>query len=155
MARQVVRRPLVWGGAAAIALLALAIPALSMRFGSPATDLRPSSPVQQAADRIEVAFPRGSSTAQVVVIGKDLTGAAMRDAIAALNAQLSAAAAKGMFDDSVLATPVADSRALIVDVQLPGNGTNVISNDALLILRDKILPATLGKGRWYQLCRQW
>ncbi|MGD0603928.1 MAG: MMPL family transporter [Streptosporangiaceae bacterium] len=145
LARRVARRPLVWGGAAAIALLVLAVPALGMRFGSPATDLRPSSPVQQATDRIEAAFPQASSPAQVVVTGKNFTGAAMRDVTAALNAQVSAPAARGMFGDSVLATPVADGRALIVDVQLPGNGANARSNDALLILRDKVLPAALGK----------
>ena len=38
LARRVVARPLIWGGVAAIALLALAAPALGMRLGEPAVD---------------------------------------------------------------------------------------------------------------------
>ena len=90
LARRVVRRPLLWGGAAAIALLALATPALGMRLGSPAIDLPASSPVLQTMNEIQQAFPQTPSPAQVVVTGTDLTGPAMRDAIAALNARASA-----------------------------------------------------------------
>ena len=78
LARRVVGRPLLWGGAAAIALLALAAPALGMRIGEPAIDLPASSPVLQTMDRIQHAFPQSPSPAQVVVTGTDLAGPAMR-----------------------------------------------------------------------------
>jgi RND superfamily putative drug exporter len=40
---------------------------------------------------------------------------------------------------------VAGGRALIVSVPLAGNGTNAASNHALLDLRNRVLPATLGR----------
>jgi RND superfamily putative drug exporter len=143
--RWVVRRPLVWGGAATIALLALAAPALGMRIGSPTIDLPASSPVLQNMDRISLAFPQTPSPAQVVVTGEDLTGPAIRDAIAALQARAAAAGPRGQIHEPITATPVAGGRGLIVGVPLAGNGGDSVSNDALLSLRNQILPATLGK----------
>jgi putative drug exporter of the RND superfamily len=145
LARRVVRRPVVWGGAAAIALLALAAPALGMRLGQPAIDLPASSPVLQTLDKIQQAFPRTPSPAQVVVTGTDLTGLAMRDAITALNARASAAGPAGLIRQPITATPVAGGHALLIDVPLAGNGTGSVSGDALLSLRTQILPATVGK----------
>jgi putative drug exporter of the RND superfamily len=142
LAHRVVGRPVVWGAAAAIALLALTAPALGMRLGQPAIDLPASSPVLQTLDKIQQAFPQTPSPAQVVVTGTDLTSPAMRDAIAALNARASAA---GPVREPITATPVAGGRALLLDVPLAGNGTGSVSGDALLSLRNQILPATLGK----------
>jgi RND superfamily putative drug exporter len=142
LARRVVHRPLLWGGAAAIALLVLAAPALGMRLGSPAIDLPASSPVLQTMSGIQQAFPQTPSPAQVVVTGTDLTGPAMRDAIAALNARASTA---GPIREPITNTAVAGGRVLLVDVPLAGTGSGSVSNDALLSLRNQILPATLGK----------
>ncbi len=49
---RVVRRPVIWGGLAVLALAALAFPALSMRLGSPSIDLPSNLPV---------GFPRWTS----------------------------------------------------------------------------------------------
>jgi putative drug exporter of the RND superfamily len=144
LARRVVRHPAIWGSAAAIALLALAAPALGMRLGEPAIDLPASSPVLQAADHVQHAFPQTPSPAQVVVTGQDLTGPAMQDAIAALQAQGAAAGPGSPVHGPVTACPVAGGRALILGVPLAGNGGNMVSDHALLALRDHILPATLG-----------
>jgi RND superfamily putative drug exporter len=144
LARRVVRRPLIWGSAAAIALLALAAPALGMRLGSPAIDLPASSPVLQTMDRIQHAFPQTPSPAEVVVTGHDLTGPGMRDAIGALRAKASSAGPASPIHGPVTARPVAGGRALILGVPLAGNGGNSASNHALLALRNHILPATLG-----------
>ncbi len=57
LVRRVVRHPLVWGGAATLALLALAAPASAMRIGSPPIDLPNSLPVVQTLNRISAAFP--------------------------------------------------------------------------------------------------
>src|SRR5258706_2635937 len=81
LVRRVVRRPAMWGGAAAIALLALAAPALGLRLGSPAIDLPAGSPVLQTINRVNQAFPQTPSPAQVVVTGQDVTGPGMRAAI--------------------------------------------------------------------------
>jgi RND superfamily putative drug exporter len=145
LVHRVVRRPVIWGVAAAIALLALAAPAIGMRLGEPAIDLPASSPVLQTMDRIQQAFPQTPSPAQVVVTGKDLTGPAMQHAIAALQAKAASAGRAGPIHAPVSARPVASGRALILGVPLAGNGSNPVSDHALQALRDRILPATLGK----------
>src|SRR5215472_1092692 len=143
--RQVVRRPIVFGGAAAIALLALAAPALGMRLGSPAIDLPAGSPVLQTVDRVDQAFPQTPSPAQVVVTGRDLTGPAMRAAIGALEARAASDGPGGAIHEPVTAAPVAGGRGLIIDVPLAGNGGDAASSHALLTLRNQVLPATLGR----------
>jgi RND superfamily putative drug exporter len=142
LVRSVVRRPLVWGGLALIALLALAAPALGMRIGEPAVDLPAGNPVLQTIGRINHAFPQSPSPAQVVVTGTGLAGPAMHDALAALQAR---AAHGGPIHAPVTATPVARGRGLVIGVPLAGNGGDAASTAALLTLRDRILPATLGK----------
>jgi RND superfamily putative drug exporter len=144
LVRRVVRRPVIWGSVAGIALLALAAPAFGMRLGEPTIDLPASSPVLHTADRIQHAFPQTPSPAQVVVTGHDLTGPPMRNAIAALQARAASAGPASPIHGPVTARPVAGGRALILGVPLAGNGGNSVSNHALLDLRNQILPATLG-----------
>ena len=144
LVRRVARHPVVWGGMAAIALLALAAPAVGMRLGSPAVDLPASSPVLQTMNKISAAFPQTPSPAQVVVTGGDLSGPAMRHAIARLNARASADGPDGPIRGPITGTQVANGRALIVYVPLAGNGTNSVSGQALLTLRNQVLPSTLG-----------
>src|SRR6185437_10353300 len=78
---QVVRRPLIWGGAATVALLALAAPALGMRTGSPAIDLPSRLPVVQTLGQIQRDFPGRPAPAQVVVTGVDVSGPGIRAAV--------------------------------------------------------------------------
>jgi RND superfamily putative drug exporter len=142
LVRRVVRRPVLWGGAAGLALLALAAPALGMRLGTPANDIPNNVPIVATYNRIQHAFPQAPSPAQVVVTGTGLSGPAVRNAVAAVAAR---ASADGPIREPVTATPVAGGRALIVSVPLAGNGTNAASNHALLDLRNRVLPATLGR----------
>jgi putative drug exporter of the RND superfamily len=142
LARRVVRRPLVWGGVAAAAMIALAVPALGMRLGTPVNDIPNNVPIIATFNRIQQAFPQTPSPAQVVVTGSDLSGPAVRHAVAALEAR---ASADGPIHAPITAQSVAGGRALIVNVTLAGNGTDAASNAALLDLRDQALPATLGR----------
>jgi putative drug exporter of the RND superfamily len=142
LARRVVRRPLLWGGAAALLMLALAAPALGMRLGTPVNDIPDNVPIVATFDRIQQAFPQAPSPAQVVVTGTDLSGPAVRNAIAALQAR---ASADGPIREPITAAPVGGGRALLVNVTLAGNGTDAASNAALLDLRNVALPATLGR----------
>ena len=139
LVRRVVRRPLLWGGAAALALLALAAPALSMRLGTPVNDVPNNVPIVATYNRIQHAFPQAPSPAQVVVTGHDLSGPAVRGAVAALAAR---ASSDGPIREPVIATAVAGGRALLVSVPLAGHGTDTTSNDAMLDLRNRVLPAT-------------
>jgi RND superfamily putative drug exporter len=77
-----------------------------------------------------------------VVTGSDLSGPAVSNAIAALEAR---ASAHGPIRQPISAAPVAGRRALVVNITLAGNGSDSASNAALLNLRDVALPATLGR----------
>ncbi len=143
LVRRVVRRPAAWGAVAAIAMLALAAPALGLRLGSPPDGGFPASmPIIKTADEIQAAFPQEPSPAQVVVTGSRLSGPAMRSALTALQ---HTASPHGDIRTPVTSALVAHGRALLINVPLVGNGTDQASNDALLALRDRILPATVGK----------
>jgi len=142
LVRAVARRPLLWGGAAVVAMLALAAPALSMRLAYPQNDVPDNVPIIATYNRIQQAFPQAPSPAQVVVTGTGLGSAPVRSAITALEAR---ASANGPVREPVTVNPVAGGRALVVNVTLAGNGTDTASNNALLTLRDRVLPATLGR----------
>src|SRR5215469_4918896 len=140
---RVTRRPLAWGAVAVVAMLALAAPALGMRLGNPTDGGFPAGlPIVQTANQIQRAFPAEPAPAQVVVTGHDLTSPAVQAAVAALTRT---ASATGPIRQPVTAASAAGGRALIVDVPLAGSGGDARSNAALLSLRERILPATLGK----------
>jgi putative drug exporter of the RND superfamily len=142
LVRRVVRHPLAWGGAATLALLALAAPAVGMRIGSPPIDLPGSLPVVQTLDRISSAFPGRPAPAEIVVTGSDLGSPAVLRSLAALEHR---ASAEGPLREPVTVTAVAHDRALIVQVPLAGDGSDSATSAALLTLRDQALPATLGR----------
>jgi len=139
--RRVVRRPVLWGAAALLALLALASPALGMRIGNPVIDLPKNLSVVQTLDRINAEFPGRPAPANVVVTGPGLTSPAVAHALAVLERK---ASATGPIRTPVTAAFVAHGRGLIVNVPLAGNGSDNASTNALLTLRDQVLPATLG-----------
>jgi putative drug exporter of the RND superfamily len=138
IARRVVGRPLLLGGLAAAALLALSAPALGMRLTNPAIDLPTSQPIVHVLGEIQHEFPAKPPPAEVVVSGTGLTSPAMQREIVALRDWPG-------IGGPVSVSPVAGGRALVIDVPLAGNGTSTRSNDALLTLENRILPATIGK----------
>jgi RND superfamily putative drug exporter len=147
LARRVVARPLVWGGVAAIALLALAAPALGLRIGEPAADVPKGAAVVNTLDAIEKAFPQAPAPAEVVVTGADVTGPKVLAAVSQLRARAAHAGAnqQSVIHEPVTATAIGGGRALVIDVPLAGNGADTASRDALATLRNQILPDTLGK----------
>jgi putative drug exporter of the RND superfamily len=143
LVRQVVRRPAAWGGLAAVALLALAAPAVGLTLGTaPDGGFSSSLPVIQTLDRIQAAFPEAPSPAQVVVTGRGLASPALRGAVTALE---HSASARGAIRPPVTDSLAAHGRALLINVPLAGNGSNAASDGALLTLRDQVLPRTLGQ----------
>ena len=144
LARAVVRRPLAWGGVAAIALLALAAPALRLNLEDPGIhSLPPNVPAVHALADISEAFPGGPVPAEVVVTGQDLGGKQVSRAVAALHGQV--AATHGAIREPITTAMFGHDQVLVVSVPLAGSGTNAASNNALATLRDHALPATLGK----------
>ena len=144
LVNRVVRRPLLWGGAATVVMLAIAAPALGLRLAYPPIDAPSNLPVVSTVEAIQAAFPQSPAPAEVVVTGQHLTGPAVTGAITALDKL--AAERGGPLREPVTATPVADGQALIVSVPLTGNGGDATSYNALAALRDRILPETLGKA---------
>ena len=143
MARRVVARPVLAGGVAALALGALAVPALGMRLDGPGFhDLPASLPVVKNLLATQRAFPGGPAPAEVVVTGHDLTGPAVRHAVAAVQGRAATSAA---LREPVTSTLLGHGQVLVVSVGLAGGGTDTTSNQALTTLRDQVLPATLGR----------
>jgi len=145
LAGRVVRKPLLLGGIAAAALLALSAPALGMRIGTPAIDLPSNLGVVHVLADIQREFPGNPAPADVVVSGSNLQGPAMHDAIAQLRAV--AAKGSGAIHGPVSARAVAGGRAIMVQVPLAGNGSSKVSTHALLTLQNQILPQTIGRVR--------
>ncbi|HEY3953275.1 MAG TPA: MMPL family transporter [Streptosporangiaceae bacterium] len=142
LARRVVARPVIWGGVATIALLALAAPALGLRLGQPAVDAPRGTPTVRTLNEIERAFPQAPAPAEVVVTGRDVTGPRVLAAVSELRARTSA---HGPVREPVTTTQIGGGRALVVGVTLAGGGQDTTSYQALATLRDRDLPATLGK----------
>ncbi|HTT52293.1 MAG TPA: MMPL family transporter [Streptosporangiaceae bacterium] len=145
LVRRVIRHPAAWGSVAALAMLALAAPALGLRLGNPPNGGFPTKiPIVATYDRINRAFPGGPAPAEVVVTGHDLAGPQVTRALGRLRAE---ASANGPIRGPVRAAAVARGRAVLVSVPLAGDGTDAVSNRALLDLRNHVLPGTLGRVR--------
>jgi putative drug exporter of the RND superfamily len=156
----VTRRPLALGGLAAVALLALATPLLTLHLEDPGIDSLPASvPVVRTLDQILTAFPGGPAPAEVVVTGDNLTRPQVTSALTALNHAAAAShcvplrGVRGVVppgDNCAIREPIttatfADGHVMVVSVPLAGNTSDAASNSALITLRDQVLPATLGK----------
>jgi putative drug exporter of the RND superfamily len=144
----VVRRPLAWGGLTVAVLAALATPLLGLKLQDAGIhDLPATVPVVRSLLDIQQAFPGGPEPAQVVVYGDNVSGPAVKSAIAGLHAQV-AATHEQIREPITTQTygPAGPDQVLIVSVPLAGaSGTDPASMTALSALRDHALPATLGK----------
>ena len=142
LVRRVVAHPAAWGTVAALAMIALAVPGLGLRLGNPPNGgFSARVPVVAALDRIDQAFPGRPGPAEVVVTGQDLGGRPVAAALAALRDR---ASARGPIRGPVTAAPVAHGRALVVSVPLAGAQYGSVADHALLVLRERVLPQTLG-----------
>src|SRR5205823_1414208 len=73
---RVLRRPLLWGGLAAVLLIAIALPAVRLHTTQGSTESYPRSlKVIQSYDKIQAAFPGDATAAQVVVEASDVRSA--------------------------------------------------------------------------------
>jgi RND superfamily putative drug exporter len=139
---RVMRRPKLWGGAAAILLIMLTLPVLGMRTGqSGPADLPSGLPIVKTYKTMEAAFPGGSIPALVVVEADDVTAPAVQRGIAQLRER--ALASRTAFDPVTVDTNRAGNLAVIT-MPLAGNGSNGASLDALGTLRRDVIPATIG-----------
>ncbi|MEV0935934.1 MMPL family transporter [Streptomyces phaeochromogenes] len=142
---QVVRRPLLWGGAAVAALLLAALPAAGMRLADPGLQERFPDSVPEISHLVAIqeAFPGKPAPAQVVVTGSALDTGAFDEAVTALREQV--AKSGGALAEPVRTAKIGDGGTVVVTVPLAGSGNDAESQKALKLLRDTALPRSLGE----------
>ncbi|MFJ5677776.1 MMPL family transporter [Streptomyces sp. NPDC093097] len=145
-ARGVVKRPLLWGIAAVVALVAMAFPMFSMRLQDAAVvnSLPRSAPTVDAAIRMQEAFPGAPTPARVAIWGVDGRPSDTPEVRAAVDKLHDEIASSGGQLAGPLSTVQVDD-VLVVRIPLAGTGTDPVSDAALEKLRDTALPDTLGK----------
>jgi RND superfamily putative drug exporter len=140
---RVLARPLLSSVLAAGLLVALAIPALGMQFKNPGYEgYSRSKAVIQTHDRLQAAFPGGAVPAMTVIKAADVTAAPVRDAIRQLHDR--ALATRELSEPSrVEISP--DKTVAVVALSVKGSGTDAASERSLQILRDEVVPVTVGR----------
>jgi RND superfamily putative drug exporter len=140
---RVLARPVLSVVLAGGLLVALSIPALGMQFKEPGTEgMSRSEPIIQTLDRIDAAFPGGSVPATVVVKAKDVTAPEVRAAIKQLHDK---AIATGELSEPSGVEINPDKTVAVVSLAIKGKGTDAASNHSLEVLREDVVPATVGK----------
>src|SRR4051795_2682330 len=141
---RVLKRPLVSAVLSGGLLVALSLPALGMHFKDPGTDgmSRSGTPILQTLDRIDAAFPGGSVPATVVIKAKDVTTPAVRTQIQRLHDQ---AIATGQLSEPSNVDINPAKTVAMVNLSVKGKGTDAASNHSIEVLRDQVVPATVGR----------
>jgi RND superfamily putative drug exporter len=111
-------------------------------MSTPGPDTFPKSlPVVKAYDRMQQAFPGTALPAQVVVQAPSVTTPAAADAIEELERQ---ALASGQMYEPITIDVNADGTVANITVPIAGSGSDAASNRALAVLRDEVIPGTVG-----------
>lgn len=136
------RRPAVSAAAAAALLLVLAVPVLHLHTAQSGLDSIPkSAPTVGTLDRLEAAFPGTAAPALVAVVA-DTDSAAFKNAVNDLRAR---ALKSGSMHGPVQVDVNAAHTAARIEIPLNGNGVDKTSTRALGVLRNDLLPATIGQ----------
>jgi uncharacterized membrane protein YdfJ with MMPL/SSD domain len=139
---RVLRRPLIAALAATGALGALGLVALQLNTVVTGPDTYPKSvPVMATYAQMQQAFPGGALPLQVVVEANDVRSPQMAAALAEFEQQ---AVATGRINQPITMTANGDNTVAVISVPIEGAGTDAVSNAALAVLRDDLLPSTLG-----------
>jgi RND superfamily putative drug exporter len=139
---RVLRRPALSAVVAAAALLALAAPALQLRLAAQGVESFPQSlDVIQTYHRMQEAFPGSALPAQVVVKAPDVTAPAVQTEISELERR---ALASGRAFEPITVEVNPDHTVADITVPVAGNGTDAASNAAFHLLRDTLVPETVG-----------
>ena len=138
----VMRRPRLWAALSAGLLVALALPALQLKLAKPSVDTFPKSlPVVQTYDRMQTAFPGEALPADVVVKAADVNAPTVRSAIERLEQR---ALASGRMYEPITVDVNAAGTVADISVPIKGEGADAESNASLAVLRDEIVPTTVG-----------
>ncbi|HZT15593.1 MAG TPA: MMPL family transporter [Gaiellaceae bacterium] len=140
---RVLRRPALAAILSGGALVALAVPTFTMHTQLPSfTDLPKSLPIVATYDRIQAAFPGAQTPAKVVIAADDVTAPHVQSAVRDLERR--ALASGQMFKP--ISTEINPAHTVeTVSISLAGNGDNGVSVAALNTLRDRVIPASVGR----------
>ena len=139
---RVLRRPALSAALAGTLLLALAAPALQLHLAAQGPESFPKSlEVIRSYDRMQQAFPGTGLPASVVVKAPDVNAPAVREAIGQLEQR---ALASGRAFEPI--TVAVNKEGTVANITLPiaGNGTDAASNNAFRMLRETVVPETVG-----------
>jgi RND superfamily putative drug exporter len=140
--RPVLRHPAVSALVAGAILVALAVPAFRLHTAVlGANDIPQNLPIMKTFQRIQKAFPGGPLPARVVVSAKDVTAPAVAQGISALRTK---ALATGLMHEPITVRTNPAHTVAVVDVPLTGDGVDTASQQSLHVLRNTVIPETLG-----------
>jgi RND superfamily putative drug exporter len=141
---RVMRRPAVSALLAGGLLLALAIPALQMKIVTSGVEQLPQDiPIIVTYDKVKAVFPSEGVTATVVVQADDVRSGAVAAGITALRTEVKESKA---FLPGTEVVYSKNGTVAQINVPSPGSGNDTASTHALDVLRDQIIPATVGRA---------
>ncbi len=139
---RVLRRPVLSVVLAGGVMLALAAPALTLHTAEPGIETYPQHlEVLKAYDRLQAAVPGTEIPANVVFRAGDVDSGEGAAAIAELERR---ALASGLMHEPILIDVNTDSTVANIAIPIAGNGNDSLSNEALAVLRNEIVPETVG-----------
>ena len=139
---RVLRRPAVSMAVAGAVLVALAIPVFHIHTADSGVDGLPRSlSIMQTYDRMQAAFPGETFSADVVIQGRNLDMAQVRDAAQEMR---QVARDSDQFQEPVTVDVSPDRELAVVEVPLAGSGTDERSMEAVRTLREDVVPDLFG-----------
>jgi uncharacterized membrane protein YdfJ with MMPL/SSD domain len=140
---RVMRRPGVSILLAGGLLVALAIPALQMKIVTSGVDQLPQDlPIIVTYDKVKAVFPTEGVVATVVVEADDVRSGPVAAGITALRAKVKGSNA---FLPGTEVIYSKDGAVAQINVPTPGSGNDAPSTHARSVLRDEIIPTTVGR----------
>jgi uncharacterized membrane protein YdfJ with MMPL/SSD domain/pimeloyl-ACP methyl ester carboxylesterase len=143
VADRVLRRPALAAAIAGGLLLLLALPALQMRMAEASPDTFPAHlEVVKTYKRMQQAFPGTALPANVIVKAPNVNAPAVREAISRLERL---ALASGRAHEPI--TMAVNRAGTVANITIPidGAGSDKASNASLKLLRQTVIPETVGK----------
>ena len=141
---RVLRRPVLTAMLSAGLLVALTVPALGLHIANPSNDALASQnqPALATLASVRAEFPSAASPAIVVATAATGERAAAKQATTRLEAL---AVARGIAHPPFTLTDSRDGQAESLELPLTGAGNNTASRNAIKVLRDQLVPRTLGR----------
>ena len=137
---RVLRRPAVSVVLAGGLLVALAVPAYQLHTANPSIDTYPQK-LLVTYNRLKDAFPGTDVAASVVVKAPNVEAPAVQEAIGQLKWR---AIDSGVMNEPIDVDINAAKTVANINIPVEGDGTDSTSNQALAVLREEIIPPTVG-----------